>query len=442
MTTETKRLITAVGCKNKQAIQLGADGKLLKPLAPLEESLLAVAEKINNSGADELLILDLSENDEEHEAVIGSIKETARVIDLPILVGGRVKRMEDVKKYLYAGAKAVFLDADKPENVDLIREVSNRFGNEKIFVAVSDENALARAEEFAQLGASLLIVDASVSEKEPAIDATAKKPGSLPYLAVCAENPTAETIYQDLKAETCEGVILTAIEGEEISYMELKQELSAMGCQMDTLTSSVPWSDFKLGPNGLIPVIVQDFKTDEVLMLAYMNEQAFEDTLRTGKMHYYSRSRQSQWMKGETSGHFQYVKSLKLDCDNDTILAKVHQIGPACHTGSHNCFFQTLAEKDYKETNPLKVFEDVYAVIKDRKIHPKEGSYTNYLFDKGIDKILKKVGEECTEIVIAAKNPDPEEIKYEISDFLYHAMVLMVQKGVTWEEITEELANR
>ncbi len=109
---------------------------------------------------------------------------------------------------------------------------------------------------------------------------------------------------------------------------------------------------------------------------------------------------------------------------------------------SRSCFFQTLAEKETKETNPLKVFEDVFAVIQDRQNHPKEGSYTNYLFDKGIDKILKKVGEEATEIVIAAKNPDPEEIKYEISDFLYHVMVLMAERGVTWEDITEELANR
>mgnify|MGYP002793828128 CR=1 FL=1 len=138
----------------------------------------------------------------------------------------------------------------------------------------------------------------------------------------------------------------------------------------------------------------------------------------------------------------QYVKSLKIDCDNDTILAAVKQVGAACHTGNRSCFFTTLAEKEYKETNPLKVFEEVFGVILDRKEHPKEGSYTNYLFDKGIDKILKKLGEEATEIVIAAKNPNPEEIKYEISDFLYHMMVLMADRGITWEEITEELANR
>ena len=201
-------------------------------------------------------------------------------------------------------------------------------------------------------------------------------------------------------------------------------------------------SDFKLNNDGLIPVVVQDYKNDQVLMVAYMNEEAFQNTLKTGKMTYWSRSRQELWLKGLTSGHFQYVKSLALDCDNDTILAKVDQIGAACHTGSRSCFFKPLVQKEYNDTNPLHVFQDVYDVIADRKVHPKDGSYTNYLFDKGIDKILRKVGEECAEIIIAAKNPDKEEIKYEISDFLYHAMVLMVEKGVTWEEITSELARR
>ena len=192
----------------------------------------------------------------------------------------------------------------------------------------------------------------------------------------------------------------------------------------------------------MIPVITQDYKTNEVLMLAYMTKESFEKTLETGKMTYFSRNRQELWTKGDTSGHYQYVKSLDIDCDKDTILAKVEQIGAACHTGNRTCFFKTLMKKEYDDTNPLHVFQNVYDVITDRKANPKEGSYTNYLFDKGIDKILKKVGEECTEIVIAAKNPDKEEIKYEISDFLYHMMVLMVEKGVSWEEITRELAKR
>ena len=178
-------------------------------------------------------------------------------------------------------------------------------------------------------------------------------------------------------------------------------------------------------------------------MVAYMNEEAYNKTIATGRMTYYSRSRNELWVKGETSGHFQYLQSLYVDCDADTLLAKVTQVGAACHTGNKSCFYRSVVEKDIKsEDNPLKVFEEVLDIIKDRKVNPKEGSYTNYLFDKGIDKILKKLGEEATEIVIAAKNPNPNEIKYEISDFLYHMMVLMVEKGVTWEEITEELAKR
>ena len=160
-------------------------------------------------------------------------------------------------------------------------------------------------------------------------------------------------------------------------------------------------------------------------------------------MTYFSRSRNELWLKGATSGHFQYVKSLTADCDLDTILAKVSQTGAACHTGNRSCFFQEITKKEYEESaNPLQVFQDVLQVIKDRRVHPKEGSYTNYLFDKGLDKILKKLGEESAEIIIAAKNPNANEVTYEISDFLYHMMVLMVEKDISWEEITTELANR
>jgi phosphoribosyl-ATP pyrophosphohydrolase/phosphoribosyl-AMP cyclohydrolase len=136
------------------------------------------------------------------------------------------------------------------------------------------------------------------------------------------------------------------------------------------------------------------------------------------------------------------VKALMLDCDKDTILAKVLQIGPACHTGNPSCFYTELVKKEYDDTNPLTVFNEVFGVILDRKKNPKAGSYTNYLFEKGIDKILKKCGEEATEIIIAAKNPDSEELKYEISDFLYHMMVLMAECNVDWSDIVKELAHR
>ena len=177
-------------------------------------------------------------------------------------------------------------------------------------------------------------------------------------------------------------------------------------------------------------------------MVAYMNEESFQKTLETGKMVYFSRSRQELWMKGETSGHFQYVKSMAVDCDKDTLLAKVAQIGAACHTGNPTCFYTPLFGNEYDEKNPLLILENVMKTILDRKEHPKDGSYTNYLFDKGIDKILKKVGEEASEIIIAAKNPDQEEVKYEMSDFLYHMMVLMAEREISWDDITTELARR
>ena len=198
--------------------------------------------------------------------------------------------------------------------------------------------------------------------------------------------------------------------------------------------------DFKFDDKGLVCAIAQDVYTGEVLMQAYMNKEAIDKTISTGIAHYYSRSRQGLWKKGETSGHIQKVKKILCDCDSDCLLLLIEQVGAACHTGNRSCFFTQLKEFEFVPDYKV-VFEDV-ETIRARHSNPVEGSYTNYLFDKGIDKILKKLGEEATEIVIAAKNPNPNEIKYEIADFLYHMMVLMVERGVTWEEITEELAQR
>lgn len=195
--------------------------------------------------------------------------------------------------------------------------------------------------------------------------------------------------------------------------------------------------DVKFNQDGLVPAIAQDVGTGEVLMLAYMNEEAFRLTKETGIAHYYSRSRQALWKKGETSGHIQEVKGIYYDCDGDAVLLKVNQIGAACHTGNYSCFFNE--EKGYKDlSNTLK---DLYKLIIDRKKNPQEGSYTQYLFDKGIDKILKKIGEEAAEVIIGAKN-DKQELIYEASDLIYHLIVLLVNEGVTPAEIMEELRGR
>lgn len=209
--------------------------------------------------------------------------------------------------------------------------------------------------------------------------------------------------------------------------------------------------ELKYNSHGLIPAITQDVETKEVLMMAYMNQEALEKTIETGKVHYYSRSREKLWLKGETSGHFQMVKEISYDCDGDTLLIQVEQMGGACHTGHKSCFYRTA--EGVKETaeqvfDPGQVYgnenilRQVYEIIEDRRRNPQEGSYTNYLFTKGIDKMLKKVGEETAEVIIASKNLDKAEITYEISDLLYHLMVVMVQTGITWEDIFDELKGR
>ncbi len=197
----------------------------------------------------------------------------------------------------------------------------------------------------------------------------------------------------------------------------------------------------KFDEKGLVPVVVQDVKTHAVLMVAYMNREALQKTLETGDMTYFSRSRQQLWRKGETSGHFQKLHELKLDCDGDTLLAIVSQEGPACHTGRYSCFFESLYG-DGAYSSGYGVIDELFAVIEDRKANPKEGSYTNYLFDKGIDKILKKVGEEAAEVIIAAKNAAPDEIRYESADLLYHLLVMLCERGLNPGEVFAELEKR
>lgn len=206
------------------------------------------------------------------------------------------------------------------------------------------------------------------------------------------------------------------------------------------------FNELKKGADGLVPAIVQDYMSGQVLMMAYMNEEAYEKTIETKKATFWSRSRNELWVKGGTSGHFQHVKEIAIDCDNDTLLLKVAQDGNACHTGAYSCFYRYMNdESKFEEVDTFKqkdVFQGVYDVVADRLKNPKEGSYTNYLFEKGIDKILKKVGEESAEIIIGAKNEGIDEMVYEISDLMYHLTVLMVEKGATWENIYDELDKR
>ena len=424
-----KKLVASLFLYEKEAIT-GFDDLTVVSKDPVE-----LAKMYSDKHADELLVFDLSMGDKEHEEALDIIKAICENVEIPVIGAGNVKRMEDVKKLLYAGCQKAVLNYAKDSNIALTEEVSLKFGKDKIIVSVKDENIYSEFEDIIKEYACETIYLGN-KFKEAASCSPVPVIASLPDVSL-------DKLIEIMMQNNVFGVAGEMVNKNAKEIDSLKMLLKNNGIPMAALEASISWEEFKKNSDGMVPVIVQDYKTDAVLMLAYMNKEAYEKTLSTGKMAYWSRSRDELWVKGDTSGHYQYVKSLTADCDKDTILAKVSQIGPACHTGSYSCFFNSIMEKeDANVSNPLRVFEDVFAVIMDRKVNPKEGSYTNYLFDKGIDKILKKLGEEATEIVIAAKNPNPNEIKYEISDFLYHMMVLMAEKGITWEEIIEDLAKR
>ena len=204
--------------------------------------------------------------------------------------------------------------------------------------------------------------------------------------------------------------------------------------------------NIKYDEKGLVPAVVQNTATGEVLMVAYMNEETLDMTQKTKRATFWSRSRQEIWVKGATSGNYLNVDEIRVDCDEDCLIIKATPQGPACHTGNRSCFYRKIENGELVDDKEPKTASDIVlreqAVIIDRKQNPEDGSYTNYLFDKGEDKILKKVGEEAAEVVIAGKNRDKEEIKYEVADLMYHLTVMLVDNGMTWSDIYEEMENR
>lgn len=402
----------------------------------VETDPLRLVRLYNENNADGLIVFDMSETDGEHEENLELIREICEVAEMDVMGAGGIGRVEDVKKLLYAGCKHVILDFNEGSNIAITEDVSLRFGRDKIIASYESAETLSDCRELLEKYVSglLLLNPHQIRETESIIH--------MPFYVQVNQIALNKLMEIFAYPNVC-GVTGNTINDNYRDILALKSLCKENGIQVETFEAAFQWEDFEKNSDGLVPVIVQDYRTQEVLMMAYMNQEAYEQTIHSGRMTYFSRSRGELWLKGETSGHFQYVKSLTADCDMDTILAKVSQVGAACHTGARSCFFNEITKKDYEESsNPLRVFEEVLDVIRDRREHPKEGSYTNYLFDKGLDKILKKLGEEATEIVIAAKNPSANEIKYEMSDFLYHMMVLMAEKNIGWEEIAAELANR
>lgn len=415
------------------------EGKTTRGLSDhmvVSENPVELALKYAAGGVDAILIFDQSDNDAQHDEAIGIIRQICAGAGVPVYGAGHVNRLEDVKKLIYAGCAKAALNFSKESNIEMLKEAAERFGKDRIAACYrAADDIRTHKDTIVSYVDELILID----EKDVR---GALKIEEVPSILTLPEI-SLDKILEFGQLRSVSGISGNAINDNIDQISDLKKLCRENGITVSQHHARFSWEDFKKDPQGLLPVVVQEASTGDVLMVAYMNEEAYNNTVSTGRMTYWSRSRNELWIKGETSGHFQYVRSLAADCDMDTLLAKVDQVGAACHTGHHSCFFQQdLVLKEEPEIDPMKVLERDYRTILERRDHPKEGSYTNYLFDKGIDKMLKKLGEECTEIVIAAKNPDSTETVYEIADLMYHLMVVMSQKNITWKDITEELVRR
>ena len=332
-----KKIIPCIFIAGAKAVKWFTDQEVLS------EDVVGLAKHYSDAGADELLVFDLSDSDDEHEEAIDLMRRINRVIRIPMVAGGNIRRQEDVKKILYSGAKRAMLNFSKPDSVKMMEDAAKRFGKEKIAVSLNDFDALFKHQHIIEDFTSEIVFMHRL-DLNSVMNVT-----DVPCVIV-TDTMEERELFKILKCPGVKGLSGKYVSRKEMDFVAFKEQCEEEDIQMTSFESMMEFSQFKTNEQGLIPVIVQHYKSQEVLMLAYMNQEAFDHTIKTGKMTYYSRSRQCLWTKGETSGHYQYVKSLTIDCDLDTLLAKVDQVGAACHTGNPTCFFQPLAGNDFDET--------------------------------------------------------------------------------------------
>ncbi len=340
-----KKIIPYINCENELPVNITAE-----------------AVQYETGGADELFLYNYSTDEASREEFLGVVKEIERQIDIPVYIGCYVERFEDIKKALYTGASYVIVKYSLIGQNSVIKEASERFGKDTILLELEDYKEIYNKERmdfFKELGVYALLLKQIELTEDFLLELT-----ECGFPILIRDNLADNDIVSLLEPANVLGITTNYFKNKDM--FKAKQALKARNLEVNTFDSSIGFSEFKLNSDGLIPVVVQEYKTNEVLMVAYMNEEAFRKTIETGRMTYFSRSRSALWTKGETSGHFQYVKALMLDCDKDTILAKVLQIGPACHTGNQSCFYTELVKKEYDDTNPLTVFNEVFGVIQDR----------------------------------------------------------------------------
>ncbi len=428
---------------------------------------LGVAQEWVKQGAEFIHIVDLEGAKTGDMPNFDVISKIINSVSAKIEVGGGIRNMDAIDRYMNAGAYKVILGTGALKNPAFVRAAVQKYDEHiavgidakdgKVAVSgwmdVSTIDAIEFAKEMEKIGVKTIIyTDISTDGMlaGPNIKDVGKLVDSVATKVVASGGVSNLRDITSLRDVGAEGVIIgKALYTKDIN---LRQAIAAVKIPEEDVkpvdnNNEKIIKDLKFDENGLIPAIAQDSVSGEILMLAYMNEDSVKATLKTGHATYFSRSRQQLWEKGATSGNYQEVMDMYVDCDKDAVVIKVKQIGNACHTNHHSCFYRKIKNgklQEIKTGTSAKpgILYDIYNVIVDRVKNPRSGSYTNYLFDKGIDKMLKKVGEEASEVIIASKNYVKSEVQYEVADLLYHLSVVLVEEGLTWDDIFVELQKR
>lgn len=425
---ERKRLMATIYLKNGVALK---NKDCQEPLGQAEE----IARIYNDSGIDKILLWDLSETKEEHNNSLKVIREINRVLEVSSYAYGWTSTIRDIREYLFSGCRRVILCSSDPELPDMIEECQKRYRKDRLSLALDDVDILFKKRtEIEEYYHDVYVFKPEILES--VVNMT-----QLPFYSVI-DSMDVKDYVEILEQPTCLGIGGPLLNDRHTDIMTLKHSLFSKGVPVILNDSTMEWSEFKLDADGLIAVVAQDYATKEVLNYGYMNEEAFHLTMEKGKMHYYDKLTGTVSMHGSKTEQFQYLKSLSVDCHKQAILAKVSQIGVACHTGNYSCFYTDIMKRDYTEKNTVKVLENIYNVIENRKKYPREGSFTNFLFDKGINEIARKIQSESTELILSAKDQDAEALRTELSDLIYFMMVLMSANNITWDDVINEMAQR
>ena len=394
-----------------------------------------IARMFNDCGIDNILLMDISDDLEGHKRSMTTIKEINRVLEITAYGFGWIESIDDVRDYMFAGCEKVILNSSSPEIGSLITEAGTRYGKEKLSLSLDSVDVLFKQKTVIEENFDdLFLFSKDIIE-------AVENMTDVPYYAFIEEDDIA-TYVEAMKNEHCIGVGGYILDNLTTDIMLLKYRFRNMGIPVYIFESSLDWSEFKHDSEGLIAVVTQDYTTNEVLNYGYMDEEAFNETMSSGKMAYYNKETKQVARHGMLNGEYQYVKSLSVDCHKQALLAKISQVGNACHTGNYSCFFTEILRKDYIEKNIFKLLENKYNNISERKAQPLESSYTSQLFEKGLNDILKKLQSVITEMTLYAKDANKDALPAHIADLLYVTMVLMCEYDIRWDDITREMGER